>query len=96
MVSEELFLMRGVNLIEDVPILILKLMYELIFLAFIREVDCVDWPDGMVVMVVLWNYGAAFQWGTVFVSVDGGQLGMGTGQLVVLVRWLLVWVFLKL
>ena len=45
--------MRGVNLIEDVPILILKLMYELIFLAFIREVDCVDWPDGMVVMVVL-------------------------------------------
>ena len=53
MVSEELFLMRGVNLIENVSIVVLNFMPELIFLAFIREVDCVDWPRDMVLMVIL-------------------------------------------
>lgn len=45
--------MGGLNLIEDVSILVLNFMSELIFLAFIGEVDCVDWPHGMVLMVVL-------------------------------------------
>jgi hypothetical protein len=53
MVREELFLMRGVNLIENVPIVVLNFMPELIFLALIREVDCVDWPHDMMLMVVL-------------------------------------------
>lgn len=45
--------MGGLNLIKDVSILVLNFMSELIFLAFIGEVDCVHWPHSMVLMVVL-------------------------------------------
>jgi hypothetical protein len=55
MVGGELFLMRGLNLIEDVSILVLNFIPEFIFLPFIKKVDCVDWTHGQVLMVVLGN-----------------------------------------